>query len=104
MAALQSEAGKKIIGVLGLPAPLPDSMIFIKGHRCWLESDAALQVAAELGSWWNACRLFWLIPRFLRNAVYRLVAKNRYRIWGKNPQCYLPSPEWKSRFLDLEEH
>lgn len=101
MASLQSEVAKGLLKNHGLGNDdLPDSMLLIGSGRYWVESDAALQLARELGGWWLVFGVFRIFPRFLRDAAYRLVARNRYRIWGKTVHCYLPRPEWKARFLD----
>jgi predicted DCC family thiol-disulfide oxidoreductase YuxK len=99
MASLQSEVAKGLLKKHNLGDALPDSMLLIGSGRYWVESDAALQLARELGGWWMVFGLFRIFPRFVRDAAYRLVARNRYRIWGKSVHCYMPRPEWKDRFL-----
>jgi predicted DCC family thiol-disulfide oxidoreductase YuxK len=99
MAALQSEAGKALMKETGLTGQLPDSMILIKGEKYWLESEAAIQLAFEMGGCWKFFKLLRVFPLFLRNAVYRIIARNRYRFFGSTQSCYLPSPDWEDRFL-----
>lgn len=77
-------------------------MVFIRNGEYWLESDAALRLANELGGWWKISGLLRFIPRLLRDLVYRFIARNRYRIWGKSRLCYVPLPEWESRFVENE--
>jgi predicted DCC family thiol-disulfide oxidoreductase YuxK len=63
-------------------------------------SNASLAALSKLPGLWKAVVLLRLIPRFLRDAVYRLIAENRYRIWGRNDTCRLPGPEERDLFLD----
>lgn len=65
----------------------------------YTESGAALRAAASLGGVYALARLLFLIPAFLRNPVYRLIARNRYRWFGKRDTCRLPTAEERARFL-----
>jgi len=71
----------------------PDSRLFMR-------SDAALFVASELAWLWKAMRLVRLVPKGVRDRVYDLVARNRYRVFGRYEQCLMPRPEFRSRFVD----
>lgn len=98
-AALQSEAGQALLQQFGLPTTQFDSFVYVKDGQFYTESTAALRVARDMG---GAVSLLWglmIVPRFIRDAVYRLVARNRYRIFGKQDACMIPTPELKSRFL-----
>lgn len=64
-------------------------------------SDAILHLAGELGGVWRVGAIGKLIPRFLRDKVYDLVARNRYRVFGKYDTCMLPEPRHRKKFLDL---
>jgi predicted DCC family thiol-disulfide oxidoreductase YuxK len=64
-------------------------------------SDAVLRACLELGGVWKLGAVVGrCIPRLLRNAMYRFVAKNRYRVFGKYDTCLLPAPEHRAKFLD----
>jgi predicted DCC family thiol-disulfide oxidoreductase YuxK len=63
------------------------------------KSDAALMILQQLGGPWWLMRIFWIVPKFLRDLVYDFVATNRYRLFGKRETCRLPTPEEKARFL-----
>lgn len=77
-----------------------DSMVLVDGGHHYLQSDAVLQTGKRLGGVYGALASFASIfPRGLRNAVYRFVAKNRYRWFGKKESCRLPTPAERSRFL-----
>ena len=98
-AALQSEAGQDLLRKFGLDQAEFDSVVVIDGDRIYTRSDAALEVAGRLGGVWKLTRIFKIIPRSIRNAVYNWIARNRYRWFGKQEQCMLPRPECKERFL-----
>ena len=71
-------------------------------ERLLPRSDAIIFVLKKLGGFWKLLGLvLQLLPRPLRNAAYRLVARNRYRIFGRSETCMLPSPEYRNRFLDI---
>jgi len=98
-AALQSETGQQELKKLGKNTETFDSVVLIAGSKVLTQSDAAIEVAAQLGGIWSLTPILRVFPRFLRNAVYNWVARNRYRWFGKREQCMLPRPEWKDRFL-----
>jgi predicted DCC family thiol-disulfide oxidoreductase YuxK len=98
-ASLQSAAGRSLMVEHGLDPEALSSVILIENGRAWQESSAALRVARYLPGGWKLLRVFAVIPRPLRDAVYRLIARNRYRWFGKQETCWLPTPELKGRFL-----
>jgi predicted DCC family thiol-disulfide oxidoreductase YuxK len=79
-----------------------DSMMWVEpGHaRVFTRSGAALRIARYLGGWWRLALLGWLVPRPLRDAVYRLIARHRHRLTRGGPQCVVPAPEQRVRFLE----
>jgi predicted DCC family thiol-disulfide oxidoreductase YuxK len=72
-------------------------------ERVFTRSDAALRVASYLGGAWKLCLAFYLIPRPVRNFFYDLVARYRYRFFGKHDACMIPAPDVRSRFLDQDQ-
>ncbi len=100
-AAQQSEAGQELLREHGLleRGGLADSVVVLEGGRVYLESDAALHILRRLGGVWRLAYALWVIPKPLRDRVYRLVARHRYRIFGRREQCMVPTPELKRRFL-----
>lgn len=100
-ASLQSGVGQELLRAHGLqPRQEPDSVVLLEGGRAYTHSAAALGVLRGLGGVWGvAGAAGQLFPRFLRDAVYRLVARNRYRWFGRQEACWLPTPELKARFL-----
>lgn len=75
------------------------SVLYVKNGKVFTESTAALNIFSDLGGMWKLLSIFKLIPPFIRNAVYRFIAKRRYRVFGKLDTCMMPPSEWKSRFL-----
>jgi predicted DCC family thiol-disulfide oxidoreductase YuxK len=77
-----------------------DSIIFYAADgRYYSESDAALRVIAALGGVYRLAMALFLIPRPIRNFLYRCIARNRYRLFGQRETCMIPSPDVLSRFL-----
>ncbi len=94
----QSPEGQKILAQAGLhvpkittesPAPA-DSVILVAGNDYYTESDAAIRAVTALGGWYRLAGLLRIVPKFLRNPAYRLIAKNRFRWFGRRNSCYLP--------------
>jgi predicted DCC family thiol-disulfide oxidoreductase YuxK len=98
-ASLQSETGQKILKQFGVPENL-DSFVLIEGKKAYLKSSAALHVCLSLNGFWKLMGIFLVIPPFIRDLFYNILARNRYKWFGKNESCMLPSPQWKSRFMD----
>ncbi len=98
-ASLQSEAGEALLRRFQLPTDEHRSLVLVEGDRHYTRSSAALRIARRLGGLWPVFYAFIVVPRFLRDAVYDLVARNRYHWFGKRDTCRVPTPELKSRFL-----
>ncbi|MBS1508813.1 MAG: DUF393 domain-containing protein [Bacteroidetes bacterium] len=97
-ASLQSEFAEKLLIKLGYP-DRPDTIVLIDGDKIFVRSDATLTIARHLSGLWPACYILKVIPRFLRDFVYRIVAKNRYRWFGKSDHCLMPSSAFLDRFI-----
>lgn len=98
-APLQSDFAKEILSRHQLNTQDFDTVVLVDGERIWLRSDAALEICDRLGGVWSYVALLRFKPRFIRDFFYNLIAKNRYRFWGRRETCMLPRPEWKHRFL-----
>ena len=98
-AALQSEAGQQLLIEHDMPPDRMDSMILIDQEQAFDRSNAALRVTKHLRAPWSWARIFIFVPKPLRDWCYRILAKNRYRIFGQSEECMVPTPELKSRFL-----
>jgi predicted DCC family thiol-disulfide oxidoreductase YuxK len=106
-AALQSDFAEKVLGRHGIDAKDLDTVQVIEnydqpGERVLQRSDAILRAGRELGGFWAASSsVARVVPRGLRDLVYRFVATNRYRVFGKYDSCMLPDANQRSRFLDV---
>jgi predicted DCC family thiol-disulfide oxidoreductase YuxK len=98
-AALQSEAGKKMLVQYGFPAGYRQSFLFINKGITSRKSTAALKLFNQLPWYWKWMQIFWIVPKFLRDAVYEFVSKHRYQWFVKKNQCIVPTADTKSRFL-----
>ncbi len=98
-ASLQSSYGQSQLKKFCLPVNELNTIFLIKGGRFFNKSDAALEIAKGLNGLWPAFYVFKIIPRFIRNAVYDWIAKNRYRWFGQQEACMIPTPELKARFV-----
>lgn len=99
-APLQSEAGQYLLQQYNLIEPGFDSFIFIESGKAYKASTAALQLTRYLPWYWQWAQLFWVIPSFIRDAAYQVIAKNRYKWFGKRDACIIPTPELRHRFLN----
>ena len=97
--SLQSDFGQGVLAKHHFPVNELNSFIFLKGEKLYIKSNAALEMCKELGGFWIIIYGFKIIPRFIRDWVYDTIAKNRYRWFGKQESCWLPTPELKARFI-----
>lgn len=99
-ASIQGENGRRLLEQAGLKPEGLDTLLLIQGDRSWQYSAAILQVLHQLGWPWRLAWVAWLVPSVLRDSAYRLIARNRYWIFGRAKTCILPPPEFAIRFLD----
>lgn len=102
-ASLQSDAAHRICASAGYALPAvrdPDTIVVIRDGRALERSDAALAIAAGLRFPWPLLGVFRAIPRGVRDRLYRVVARNRYRWFGRSDTCMIPTPELRARFID----
>ena len=106
-ASLQSDFAEKVLRRHGFDAKDLDTVHVVENYdqpdeRVLQRSDAILRAGRELGGFWSASSsVARIVPRALRDLVYRFVATNRYRVFGKYDTCMLPDPSQRSRFLDV---
>lgn len=98
-AALQSEVGQKIRAEFNIGADV-DSIILIDEGHLYTHSTAALRVARLLGGIWSLGYVGVVVPRSLRDRIYKWFARNRYRWFGKQDACMIPTPDVRARFID----
>lgn len=99
-ASLQGNAGQELLKQYNLPQNNFNSFVLIDDGKVFTKSNAALEIAKRLNGGWKLLYAFKIVPKFIRDAVYRLIANNRYKWFGKKETCWLPTPELRSRFLD----
>ncbi len=99
LASMQGEAGAAMFRAHGMDPKDPDTILLIEGDKVLRDSDAVLGIYTRLGWPWRIAGLAKLLPRSLRDPVYRWVARNRYRIFGKREACWVPRPEDQDRML-----
>ncbi|WP_161601346.1 thiol-disulfide oxidoreductase DCC family protein [Paenibacillus luteus] len=99
-ATLQSPLGQQLLLECKLPTEVLDTFVMVQQGSFLIKSDAALHVLVRLGGWWRFAVVGKIVPRVLRNAAYDLIARNRYRWFGRATHCILPTPDLISRFMD----
>ncbi len=100
-ASLQSDVGRSLLKQFNIDPDLLHSIVVVDNDMAFQRSDAALRIAKYLGGGWKILMAFNILPKFFRDAIYNVIAKNRYRIFGKKDSCMIPTPELKERFVDL---
>jgi predicted DCC family thiol-disulfide oxidoreductase YuxK len=98
-ASLQSDAGRALLRAHGLPTDNLDTLVLLHGGRAYVRSAAALRIASQLGGLWRLTVLLLAVPTPLRDGIYRWIAANRYRWFGRQDTCRMPHPEEKALFL-----
>ena len=98
-ASLQSDFGQKKLKEHNLPTEEFNSFILIENGKLYQKSTAALRVSRKLKGAWKLLYSFIIVPPFIRNAVYDIISKNRYKWFGQKDECMIPKPEWRERFL-----
>src|SRR5688572_4468471 len=95
----QGPLGEALYRHFGLSTDDYETMLVIDGGRLFTQSDGAIAIARGLGWPWRAAAAARIVPRPIRNAVYRLIARNRYRLFGRRDVCWTPSPGEADRIL-----
>lgn len=99
-ASLQSDFGQKILSENNLSQQSFDTFLYYKDGKLLDRSTAAIHVFSGLGRFYNLIKIFLVVPKFIRDGVYNYVSKNRYKWFGKQESCWLPTSKLKARFLD----
>ena len=98
-ASLQSNYGQDLLKQFDLPTNTFNSFILYQDGKMHTRSTAALKMFQQLKGW-TLVKIFWIVPAFIRDGLYNLIANNRYKWFGKKETCWLPTPELKARFLE----
>ena len=96
-APLQGEIAQQLVGNRILPTP--ESVILLEDGKIYEKSTAALRIAKKLDGLWPLVYILHIIPKFVRDPIYDLIARNRYKWFGKKETCMIPSPDIRNRFL-----
>ena len=98
-APLQSDLAKEILTKSGENPDALDTIKLIRNGKVYKRSRAALEISKELNGLWPLCYIAIIVPGFLRDIVYNIIAKNRYKWFGQLEACRIPTPEMRERFL-----
>jgi len=98
-APLQSEIGEELVAKHGINTADIDSVIVVENDRAYTHSSGALRIAKQLDGIWSWAYAFIMVPKPIRDFCYKLFAKHRYRLFGRQDACMMPTPEIRARFL-----
>lgn len=99
LASMQGEVGQALYRQFGMDPTDPTTMLVVEGDRMRRDSDAVLSIYERLGYPWKLMKAFRLVPTWLRDPVYRCVARNRYRLFGRRDSCWLAPARYRDRIL-----
>ena len=99
LAAMQDESGRALFREAGIDPETPDSLVVKTGSKLLRDSDAVLHIYRHLGWPWRFAGLVSAIPKAVRDPFYRLIARNRYKLFGRRAECWVPRPEDRERLL-----
>lgn len=99
IATMQSPLGSALLTHYGMDPRDPTSWLYLDNGEAFTSMDAIIRVGRRLGGLWKGLVLLRVLPTTLQHWLYRLVATNRYRIWGKGDLCTLPSQEIRKRLI-----
>ncbi len=97
--SLQSERARELLRPLGSPGTDLSTIVLLDGHEAVTESDAVLRIVGRLGGAWKLVSWFRIIPKPIRDGVYRLISRYRYAIFGRRDSCMVPTPELEDKFI-----
>ncbi len=98
-ASIQSPSGVALLERAGLRADDLQTLLLVDGDKSYQHTAAILRVVHQLGWTWRLMWVGWLVPAPLRDAAYRFIARNRYRVFGRGEQCFMPRAEDAARFI-----
>jgi predicted DCC family thiol-disulfide oxidoreductase YuxK len=96
----QSPLGQRLLREFALDPISPDSFVVVNNGHAYLKSDAAIEIASSLAFPWRLAVALRIIPRFIRDAAYGVIARNRYQWFGKRDACFIPTNEERDRFIE----
>lgn len=106
-ATIQSPAGRRLLRNNGLDPDDPESFLLLADGQPFSDSAAMIRVVSEFGGGWQLIKVLYVVPRPIRDWLYRFIGRHRYRLFGKRDSCVVPDPEIANRFVndltDLED-
>lgn len=99
-ASLQGKKGQQVLQQFNLPPDSFNSFLLLEGDTLCTQSTGALRMLRALGGGWQLLYAFIIVPKCIRDAVYNLIARNRYKWFGKREECMIPTPELRERFYE----
>jgi predicted DCC family thiol-disulfide oxidoreductase YuxK len=99
-APLQGQIARGILRRNHLPEEQLDTIILVEGGQLYARSTAVLRTMRQLRGLWPLLSIFLLVPAFIRDLVYGIIARNRYRWFGRQDVCRIPDAQVRARFLD----
>ena len=100
---LQWTEAQKILGKLSGEILERDTIVLLEKGKVFTESTAALKIMRKLSGMYRLLYGLIIVPGFLRDAMYRFVARHRYRVFGKRDECMVPTPELRKRFISGDD-
>jgi predicted DCC family thiol-disulfide oxidoreductase YuxK len=97
-ASLQGENAKKLLEKNSMPLDI-NTVIYLRDDQKYDRSTAILMIFSDVGGVWRLARVFFIIPKFIRDLIYKLIANNRYRVFGKRNSCRIPTKQELDRLL-----
>lgn len=102
LCSIQSTEGRAILEWAGVSLENINTMVYVREGKAYLQSTAFLTVMRDLGFPWALLGLFRIVPPFIRDFFYKIIAENRYTLFGHTEQCMMPSHEHMKRFIDTK--
>ena len=99
LTSIQGDVGAALCRRFGIDPTRPETMLLVEGDHVRRESDAVLTICSRLGWPWKALAILRLVPTPVRDFLYLLIARNRYRLFGRRETCWLPRADQAERIL-----
>jgi predicted DCC family thiol-disulfide oxidoreductase YuxK len=96
---MQSATGQQLLARHGLNPQNPLSFLLVDESGGYVDTDAIIRIITRLGGTWKLASVFRIVPPFIRDPIYRLIARNRYHWFGKHDSCMVPDAEIANRFI-----
>ena len=98
---IQSSLAKELIIKYEIDTLDTETFMLVKNEQCFVFSSAALEITKDLSGVWRILNVLRFVPKVIRDFVYRVVARNRYKLFGKKEVCMVPTDELKARFIGV---